>query len=304
MYFAFNKSRSPSASNSHTLRGTNTDSHTPPSATPTDPVLLPVPVTTKLDRPSISFSRRKEQFWFTRNLKVHWVEFKRRLGTTGTALSTSSAHEETTSSVQGKDSVPGQPEDEVDEIVVDREWAEDAKKSTTKSESAHPFHDSRQPGGTNTDHDSFAVVEGCWAHATVLILLRWRLWPAILNFFRPRFMDAKSESQYTKESWFYRKRLAVLSALFFICNWITACVLVPKPVVLSDVIFYYVVRPATPSHLIPLSLSLKFLQIGPLLCLPLFFLVVYDFPRDRPWFYQTYLALSVWSWPLYIVIFM
>ena len=301
-YFPFNKSRSPSASNSHTLRGTNTDSHTPPSVTPIDPVLLPVPATTKFD-PSVASSRRRVRFRFTRSLKVHWVEFKRRL-VTGTAPSTSSAHDDTTSSIHGKDSVPGQPEDEVDEVVVDREWAEDAKKSTTKSESAHPFHDSRLPGGTNTDHESFAVVEGCWTHATVLILLRWRLWPAILDFFRPRFMDAKSESQYTKESWFYRKRLAVLSALFFICNWITACVLVPKPVVLSDVIFYYVVSRGTSSRAISLSLSTKLSQIGPLLCLPLFFLVVYDFPRDRPWFYQTYLALSVWSWPLYIIVFM
>ena len=52
------------------------------------------------------------------------------------------------------------------------------------------------------------------------------------------------------------------------------------------------------------SLSRDFWQIGPLLCLPLFFLVVYDFPRDRPWLYQTYLGLSVWSWPLYTVVFM
>lgn len=303
MYFAFNKSRSPSASNSHTLRGTNPDGQTPPSATPTDPALLPVPVTTKL-APSTASSRIRDKFRFTRNLKVHWVEFKRRLGT-GTAPSTSSVHDDTTSgSLHGKDPVPGQREDEVDEIVVDREWAEDARKSTTKSESAHPFHDSRQPGGTNTDRDSFAIVEGCWTRSTVLIVLRWRLWPAILSFFRPRFMDVKSESQYTKESWFFRKRLAVLSALFFICNWITACVLVPKPVVLSDVIFYYAVRSNTSSLAVLPFLNPKPSQIGPLLCLPLFFLVVYDFPRDRPWLYQTYLSLSVWSWPLYTVIFM
>jgi hypothetical protein len=52
------------------------------------------------------------------------------------------------------------------------------------------------------------------------------------------------------------------------------------------------------------SLSPNLWQIGPSFCLPLFFFVVYDFPRDRPWFYQTYLVLSVWSWPLYMVIFM
>jgi hypothetical protein len=236
-------------------------------------------------------------------LKVHWIEFKKKLGT-GTAPSTSSLHDDSTAgSIHGREQVPGQPEDEVDEVVIDREWMED-RKTTTKSESAHPFNDNRPPGGTNTDRESFAVVEGFWARSTVLIALRWRLWPAMLSFFRPRFMDAKSEAQYSKESWFYRKRLAIISALFFICNWITACVLVEKPVVTSDVVFYYVVRPNTPSHTALPSHSSNLRQIGPLLCIPLFFLVVYDFPRDRPWLYQTYLGFSVWSWPLYTMIFM
>ncbi|KAF9653820.1 hypothetical protein BDM02DRAFT_3215706 [Thelephora ganbajun] len=283
MYFARNESQSPSASNSQTLQGTNTKDHTPPPATPIDPILLPIPVTTKLD-PSPASPKRKGPPWLNRSLKVHWIEFKKRLGT-GTAPSTSSVHDySATGSIHDKEPVPGQPDDEVDEIVVDREWAEDARRTTTKSESAHPLNDSRQPGGTSTDHESFATVEGFWARSTILIILRWRLWPAILSFFRPRFTDTKSEAQYSKESWFYRKRLAIFSALFFICNWITACVLVQRPVVLSDIIFYYV--------------------IGPLLCLPLFFLVVYDFPRDRPWLYQTYLGLSVWSWPLYTITFM
>jgi len=303
MYLAFKKSQSPSASNSQTLRGTDTNDHAPPSATPINPVLLPIPVTAKLD-PSAAPSERWDPLWFTRSLRIRWVEFKKRLGT-GTAPSTSSVRDDsTTGSVYGKDPVPGQPEDEVDEVVVDREWTDDTRKTTTKSESAHPFNDSRQPGGTNTDRESFAVVEGFWARSTILIILRWRLWPAIIGFFWPRFMDARSEAQYSKESWFYRKRLAVFSALFFICNWVTACVLIQKPVVAPDVVFYYVVRLNTPSHTQLLSHSLYLWQIGPLLCLPLFFLVVYDFPRDRPWLYQTYLGLSVWSWPLYTTIFM
>ena len=254
MYFALNKSRSPSASNSQTLQGTNTNDHTPPSATPTDPVLLPIPVTAKLD-PSAASPKRRGPLRFTRNLSVHWAEFKKRLGT-GTAPSTSSIHDEsTTGSINGREPAPGQLEDEVDEVVIDREWTEDARKTTTKSESGHLFNGSRQPGGTNTDHESFATVEGFWARSTILIVLRWRLWPAILGFFWPRFMDPKSEAQYNKESWFYRKRLAIVSALFFICNWLTACVLVQQPVVTSDVIFYYVVRPNASSHTQMLSNS-------------------------------------------------
>lgn len=302
MYLTLNKSQSPSASNSQTLRETTTNDHTPPSVTPLDPV-LPIPVTTKLD-PSAASPRGGSPSWPPRSLKVHWAEFKKRLGT-GTAPSTSSFHDDgTTASIHGKEPVPGRLEDEVDEVVVDREWTEGTRKTTTRSESGHQFNDSRQPGGTNTDHESFAVVEGFWARSTILIILRWRLWPAILRFFRPRFMDAKSETKYNKESWFYRKRLAVFSALFFICNWITACVLVQTPVVISDVVFYYIVCPHTSSHPGLLSHNSNLWQIGPLLCIPLFFLVVYDFPRDRPWLYQTYLGLSVWSWPYYTITFM
>lgn len=28
-------------------------------------------------------------------------------------------------------------------------------------------------------------------------------------------------------------------------------------------------------------------------------MVIYDFPRDRPWLYQIYLAFSIWIWPLF-----
>jgi len=245
MRFAVNQSRSPSASNSQTLHGTDTNDHTPPFITPMDPALLPIPATTKLD-PSAPSSGRRGLSWFPRGLGVHWIEFKKRLAT-GTAPSTSSIYDDgTTGSIHGKEPAPGQPEDEVDEVVVDREWTDGTRKTTTKSESAH--NDNRQPGGTNTDRESFAAVEGFWARSTILIILRWRLWPAILDFFRPRFVDLKSETQYKKESWFYRKRLAIFSALFFLCNWITACVLVQTPVVTSDVIFYYVVRTNTTSR--------------------------------------------------------
>ena len=33
-------------------------------------------------------------------------------------------------------------------------------------------------------------------------------------------------------------------------------------------------------------------------------MVIYDFPRDRPWCYQVYLAFSIWSWSLFQIISM
>lgn len=46
------------------------------------------------------------------------------------------------------------------------------------------------------------------------------------------------------------------------------------------------------------------LQVAPALTFPLFFFVAYDFPRDRPVFYQIYLTLSTWCWAWYQILFM
>ena len=42
-----------------------------------------------------------------------------------------------------------------------------------------------------------------------------------------------------------------------------------------------------------------FIQVAPVFTVPLVLMVIYDFPRDRPWCYQLYLTFSVWIWPLF-----
>lgn len=38
------------------------------------------------------------------------------------------------------------------------------------------------------------------------------------------------------------------------------------------------------------------IKVAIVLTFPLLLLIMYDFPRDRPNFYQTYICLSVFSW--------
>ena len=136
-------------------------------------------------------------------------------------------------------------------MVVDRAWVDERNSPSTETESLTPidkYGGENPTGGTNTDRESLAVVEGFWAKSTPLIIIRWRIWPAVLGFFRLRFIDDKSEAHYAKEAWFFRKRLAFLCSLFFVGNWILALAFLHRPAVLPDKIFYYGVRHGYPTR--------------------------------------------------------
>jgi hypothetical protein len=97
----------------------------------------------------------------------------------------------------------------VDEVVVDRNWSDEIKSSVSLSEQDISLD--RPPGhhlttGPSTDRDSVAVhTSGFWGLCTPLVILRWRLFPAIVEFFSPRFLNEKSELHYVKENWFMHK---------------------------------------------------------------------------------------------------
>jgi hypothetical protein len=96
----------------------------------------------------------------------------------------------------------------VDEVVVDRSWSDDIKSSVSVSEqNMSPDRPGGQPvAGPSPDRDSVALhSSGFWGLCTPLIVLRWRLFPAIVNFFSPKFPNPKSELHYVKENWFMRK---------------------------------------------------------------------------------------------------
>ncbi|KAJ3558702.1 hypothetical protein NM688_g766 [Phlebia brevispora] len=192
---------------------------------------------------------------------------------------------------RGKAGITAGDEDaEVDEVVVDREWSSDLKSSEHSEHGGSPEKSGvSNPqggfGGTNTDRDSLAIhADGFWASCTPLVWIRYRIWPVVFSFFSTEFMDEKSEAHYRKENWFMRKSLALWAAAFYIVNWVLAVAFTHHPADLADIIFLY--------------------AYTPVFTFPLFFMVVYDWPRDRSYFYQFYLAFSTWSWSCYQIIFM
>jgi len=210
---------------------------------------LPPPVIAK--QYGIECQVRKQTKFRQSRLRFYWDNFTKKLGN-GTAPSTSSVPDGSTvdGSHRMREPLPGQPDDEVDEVVVDRVWFEEQNTPSTETESISPIekYGDNPTGGTNTDRESLAVVEGFWAKSTSLFILRWRIWPALLGFFRLRFIDERSEAHYSKETWFFRKTLALLCSLFFVGNWILGVAFLPQPATLPDKIFYYGVRSACPTQ--------------------------------------------------------
>lgn len=99
--------------------------------------------------------------------------------------------------------------DEIDEVVVDREWGEDLG-STAHSDHGEQSRASH-PGVTATSGTETASVDGLpddGVHASTnpfVVFFRWRIWPSVKSFFYTSFLDGKSEEQYRRESWFLRK---------------------------------------------------------------------------------------------------
>ena len=185
-------------------------SHDEPDSDPEAPVLPPpaAAITTTYNRP-----KKTLRIDGGPGLRVYWTRFRRRLGA-GTAPSTSSLVD---SSAQGSNDGlrsdsqggrQGEDEAEVDEVVVDRNWSDEIKSSVSLSEQDisldRPGH--HHIAGPNTDRDSVALhTGGFWGLSTPLIILRWRVFPAIVDFFSTSFPNKKSEQHYVKENWFMRK---------------------------------------------------------------------------------------------------
>jgi hypothetical protein len=97
----------------------------------------------------------------------------------------------------------------LDEIIVDRTWDEDMKLTVSDPNESHEKTGSQRlgPGGTGTDRDSMVGWGGnnIWTSNIVLLALRYRLWPLVLEFFAARYVDEKTERQFEKEHWYYRK---------------------------------------------------------------------------------------------------
>lgn len=220
---------------------TNTNDHSERSAAIELP-LLPAPVTAK-DVPSRP-PRNSKSVKFSSSFGAHWAAFKKKVAS-GTTPSTSSSPDDSTGTasyaLKPREPAPGEQDDHVDVVVVDRVWGEDPGWSN-KGDSNPPHEEVRAEdklGTTNTDPASSEADTNFWTSSPVLSFFRWRIWPPILAFFRLRFVDQKFEGHYVKETWFLRKRLALFSAVFFVVNWLLPTILITRPVTVADSIFYY-----------------------------------------------------------------
>ncbi|KAJ8589557.1 hypothetical protein M405DRAFT_791542 [Rhizopogon salebrosus TDB-379] len=223
-------------------------------------------------------------------LRVYWARLLKRMGTESPSTSSAIADSSLDSS-QTRPRIDDDPDaDEVDEIVVDRDWTEDMKSSVNHSE--HPQEKSRdshitQPvagTGTSVGHESCIIPDDAGLFRQIIFFIRWEVWPAAHKFFCVQFYDEKTEDRYRKERWFIRKPLALWSAIFFIANWVIGAATIADPITILDKSWLWGFVPA---HTIPLL-----------------FMIVFDFPRKRPIPYQLLLTVSTWSWSLYEVVTM
>ncbi|KAG2363145.1 hypothetical protein BDR07DRAFT_1471411 [Suillus spraguei] len=197
-----------------------------------------------------------------RGLRVYWECFMERMGNESPSLSSAFVDSIRDSSRVQLRTDAGTDVDEVDEIIFGSCWCRT---------------------GTSIGHESSTASpdDGGFFHQ-FLVFLRWEVWPAVHRFFHVRFNDEKTEERYQGERWCIRKLLAVWSAIFFIANWVIGAATIATPITILDKSWIWGFIPA---HTIPLL-----------------FLVILDFPRDRPIPYQLLLMISTWSWCLYEIV--
>lgn len=259
--------------------------------------VLPAPAV-QFSPTSRSSSRRKPRTRFqestARTLRLQWERLLHKFGA-GTAPSASSvdldgeSERERASSaghtLQHAEWKRLEAAEEIDEVVVDREWDEDMRASSLHSGHGGERSGSGQQGHpSGGDTDSVVMSHDDGRNSTMCAIIRYRVWAAIKNFFVMEFIDEKSEQQYRRETWFMHKNLALWSSGFYILNWLLSCVFVPKPITLADKIFHYGIAPA--------------------FTFPILFMVLWDFPRDRSWVYQIVLTISTWMWGVFQILVM
>ncbi|KAG1737208.1 Tco5, signal transduction HAMP domain histidine kinase [Suillus lakei] len=247
---------------------------------------LPLPVTQPTS--TADSGRQKTKKARVHGLRVYWECFMKRMGTESPSSSSAFVDSIRDSGQIRLRTEDGTDVDEVNEIVVDRDWIEDMKNSPDHLEydpdnsgDSHMVHVGAGTG-TSVDHESTTFPDDGGPFRRFLFLLRWEVWPAVHKFFYVRFNDDKTEERYRGECWCIRKLLAVWSAIFFIANWVIGAATIATPITILDKSWIWGFIPA---HTIPLL-----------------FLVVFDFPRDRPIPYQLLLMISTWSWCLYEIV--
>lgn len=102
--------------------------------------------------------------------------------------------------------------DYFDEIVVDRVWGSQQENEKSSESPSDHIAGSPEKSGTShphemgTDADSlFVPATGIWVMWQPLMILRYRFYPTMIEFFTSKFHDPNTEEHYRKEIWFTTK---------------------------------------------------------------------------------------------------
>ncbi|KAK4056812.1 hypothetical protein OIO90_002061 [Microbotryomycetes sp. JL221] len=231
-------------------------------------------------------------------LRVMYAKIKRRIGN-GSAPDdslgdpTNTTDSENGSSFGGRRSLRSKEgglnekddlvEDVVDEVVVEATGSPEFWKGATQRSDRSRGDNGTGTGGTNgitgtgMQSDSSSLRHTYDAASGMLAsvggFIRWRLYPVVLNFFAPRYMDPSVEDAYQKELWYTSKSSAIFGCMFLTLSWLLGIALLPRPWSRWNEINFYV--------------------LGPILNLPLIIMAMLDVPRRRPWVWQPWIFSAI-----------
>lgn len=180
-----------------------TTAPTSSSSTAIENLVLPLPVTQRSSALTQDRrTRQKPHFGW----RVYWIQFKRRIGTSTEPSSSSVVGESATEGAYERRLAGHQVEwgDHVDQVVVDRAWAEEIRTSTTPhsecgitpEKTPSQQHDQKSNDGTSVVSDGWGRVR------KTLAIIRWHTWPFIMEVFSSRFPDEKTERHYAQVSFY------------------------------------------------------------------------------------------------------
>ncbi|KAF8825455.1 hypothetical protein HHX47_DHR6000052 [Lentinula edodes] len=177
----------------------------------------------------------------------------------------------------------------ISKVVVEQSWGSGTRSKPTSdsSDPASQDHKDSKSGETQPVHlmktaDEREVdVDGSLNLYLVCLL---RFWLKIKHFFYPRPFDVGSEKRYDEDDWYSKKTMAQLASIWLILNLALGCVSVPRPWTIIDFIFNAGIAPA--------------------FTLPIFVMIMYNWPRDHRVLYQFFVVFSLWMWPFDLIITM
>lgn len=201
-------------------------------------------------------------------LLIYWNNFTYRLGTVsvpdtiplsntnykfGDSQSFDGENGEKEGPVERPKLTPAERNAGVDQVVVDREWPEELKHAYAQQEADQASTSLAPQNDTSSELSRGGVVSPYY-------VLRYRIWPRLIDVFNVRFEDKRAELAYrqvcrvlprmhcmlsvwygSQDAWALNKPLTLWSSLWLIINWILGCAFTTQFLVI-DKAFYIGVR--------------------------------------------------------------